>query len=115
MKGSDMADMRPFMVYRIIRTRERHCSVPWRMSKRQKIIQSLHNLRLRYDIVGFENGLKRIRTKRRYYKRVRKDAPMASRMPKDINLKLDLLREIGEPAEVVDFVYVRKKYGRSSF
>ena len=110
-----MAEIRDFIVYRIIHTRERHCPMPWRMSKGQKIIQSLHNQRLRYDRIGFEKNLKRIETKRRYYKRIRKDAPLVSRVPKDINLKLDLLRDVGEPAEVVDFVYIRKKCKRCSF
>ena len=105
-----MAKIHDFIIHRIIRTRERHCPMPWRMSKGQKIIQSLHNQRLRYDRIGFEQNLKRVEAKRRYYKRIRKDAPLVSRVPKDINLKLDLLRDVGEPAEVVDFVYIRKKH-----
>jgi hypothetical protein len=85
------------------------------MSKGQKIIQSLHNQRLRYDRIGFEKNLKSLENKRRYYKRVRKDAPLVSRVPKDINLKLDLLRDVGEPAEVVGFLSVGKKCKRHSF
>jgi hypothetical protein len=110
-----MAKIHDFIIHRIIRTRERHCPMPWRMSKGQKIIQSLHNQRLRYDRIGFEKNLQRIETKRRYYKRVRKDAPLVSRVPKDINLKLDLLREVSEPAEVVDLLSVEKQCKRRSF
>ena len=87
-----MAEIRNFIVYRIIHTRERHCPMPWRMSKGQKIIQSLHNQRLRYDKIGFEKNLKRMESKRRYYKRVRHDAPYASKIPKEINGYLDCLR-----------------------
>ena len=42
--------------------------------------------------IGFEENLKRIESKRRYYKRVRQDAPYASIIPKDINDYLDCLR-----------------------
>ena len=87
-----MTEIHDFIIHRIIRTRERHCPMPWRMSKGQKIIQSLHNQRLRYDRIGFEENLKRLETKRRYYKRVREDAPYASRLPKDINNYVDCLR-----------------------
>jgi hypothetical protein len=85
------------------------------MSKRQKIVQSLHNQRLRYDRIGFEQNLKCLEAKRRYYKRVRKDAPLVSRVPTDISLKVDLLREVGEPAEVVHFLSLRKKCKKTSF
>jgi hypothetical protein len=87
-----MTEIHDFIIHRIIRTRERHCPMPWRMSKGQKIIQSLHNQRLRYDRIGFEKNLKRLETKRRYYKRVREDAPYASRLPKNINSYVDSLR-----------------------
>jgi hypothetical protein len=87
-----MAKIHDFIIHRIIRTRERHCPMPWRMSKGQKIIQSLHNQRLRYDRIGFEKNLKRLETKHRYYKRVREDAPFASRLPKEINDYVDCLR-----------------------
>ena len=110
-----MTEIHDFIIHRIIRTRERHCPMPWRMSKGQKIIQSLHNQRLRYDRIGFEQNLKRVEAKRRYYKRIRKDAPLVSRVPKDINLKLDLLREVSEPAEVVDLLSVEKQCKRRSF
>ena len=96
-----MTEIHDFIIHRIIRTRERHCPMPWRMSKGQKIIQSLHNQRLRYDRIGFEENLKRLETKRRYYKRVREDAPYASRLPKDINNYVDCLRAATEKCATV--------------
>lgn len=70
-------------------------------SKRpQEIIDSLHDLRLRYDRLGMH--LKRVHTKRRYYKRVRDDAPYASRLPIKINGRVDLLRKVVIPGGVVD-------------
>ena len=87
-----MAEIHHFMVYRIIHTRERHCPRPSRMRMRERWVEELHNLRLEYDRIGFEENLKRIESKRRYYKRVRQDAPYASKIPKDINDYLDCLR-----------------------
>ena len=62
------------------------------MRMRERWVEKLHNLRLEYDRIGFEENLKRIESKRRYYKRVRQDAPYASKIPKDINNYLDCLR-----------------------
>ena len=52
------------------------------LSKPELIIDELHNLRFHYDRQGL--WLKRIDTKRRYYKRVRHDAPFASELPKKL-------------------------------
>ena len=71
------------------------------LSKPEVIINELHNLRLHYDRQGW--WLKRIDTKRRYYKRVRHDAPFASELPKKINGWVDSLRKVGKPAKVIDF------------
>ena len=68
-------------------------------TKPQQIIDGLHNLRLRYDRFGA--GLKHLKTKRRYYKRVIDDAPYASRLPIKINGRIDWLRKIGKPADVI--------------
>ena len=87
-----MAEIHHFMVYRIVYTQERHCPRPSRMRMRERWVEKLHNLRLEYDRIGFEENLKRIESKRRYYKRVRQDAPYASKIPKDINDYLDCLR-----------------------
>ena len=87
-----MTELHLFMVYRIIHTRERHCPTPSKMRMRERWVEKLHNLRLEYDRIGFEENLKRIESKRRYYKRVRHDAPYASKIPKEINGYLDCLR-----------------------
>ena len=70
--------------------------------KPEEIIDSLHNLRIDYDRWGL--GLKRIDTKLRYYKRVRDDAPFASKLPNTINCRVDWLRKIGIPAKVIPLV-----------
>ena len=71
----------------------------------QEIIDSLHDLRLRYDRLGIR--FKRVHTKRRYYKRVRDDAPYASRLPIKINGRVDWLRRIVKPAAVIDLAAYR--------
>ena len=71
------------------------------LSKPELIIDELHNLRFHYERQGL--WLKRIDTKRRYYKRVRHDAPFASELPKKINGWVDSLRKVGKPAKVIDF------------
>ena len=55
-------------------------------------MERLHNLRLEYDRIGFAGTLKRVESKRRYYKRVRQNAPYASKIPKEINCYVDSLR-----------------------
>ena len=65
------------------------------------VTEDLHNLRLRYDTWGYRAELRRIDTKRRYYKRVRADAPFASEIPRMINIRVDLLSKIGESAKVI--------------
>ena len=87
-----MAEIYHFMTYRIAHTRERHCPTPWKMRRRQRLVERLHNLRLAYDRIGFAGTLKRVESKRRYYKRVRQNAPYASKIPKEINGYVDSLR-----------------------
>ena len=79
------------------------------LSKPEVIIDELHNLRLHYDRQGL--FLKRIDTKRRYYKRVRADARFASSLPRKINGWVDALRKVGKPAQVIDFPYGRRVLG----
>ena len=76
------------------------------LNKPEVIIDELHNLRFHYDRQGL--CLKRIDTKRRYYKRVRVDAPFASELPKRINDQVDALRKVGKPATVIDFKRIKK-------
>jgi hypothetical protein len=87
-----MAEIHHFMFYRIAYTQERHCPTPTKIRKREQLVESLHNQRLEYDRIGFKEKLKRIESKRRYYKRVRDDAPYVSRLPKNINSYVDSLR-----------------------
>jgi hypothetical protein len=87
-----MAEIHHFMFYRINFTKERHCPSPSKMRQRERLVESLHNKRLDYDRYGFREKLKRVESKRRYYKRVRNDAPFASMLPKDINDYVDCLR-----------------------
>ena len=82
-----------FMDMRLTRTQP--------VNEPQVIIDGLHNLRFRYDRQGL--FLKRIDTKRRYYKRVRVDAPFASELPKRINDQVDALRKVGKPGDIVEF------------
>jgi hypothetical protein len=90
-----------FFRYYLVRTQFRNSPDRPSHTKPQQIIDDLHNLRLRYDRIG--KGLKRLKTKRRYYKRVRDDAPYASRLPIKINGRIDWLRKIGKPADVIQF------------
>ena len=71
------------------------------VSKPQVIIDEQHNLRFHYDRQGW--WLKRIDTRRRYYKRVRVDAPFASELPKKINSRIDQLRRTGKPGDIFEF------------
>lgn len=73
----------------------------------QEVIEDLHNLRVRYDKLGLH--LKRLDTKRRYYKRVRHDARFASELLEKINSQIDWLRRISEPGDVIQW----KDYHRS--
>ena len=76
------------------------------VSKPQMIIDELHNLRFHYDRQGW--WLKRIDTRRRYYKRVRHDAPFASELPKKINSRIDQLRRVGKPGDVIQWDSYRR-------
>ena len=107
-----MAEIHHFMFYRIVYTQERHCPTPTRMRRREQLVESLHNQRLEYDRIGFKEKLKRIESKRRYYKRVREDAPYASRLPKDINDYVDCLRATAKKrAKIEDFISIKKDTG----
>ena len=72
--------------------------------KPKEIIDNLHNIRLRYERLSL--SLKRVETKRSYYKLVRGEAPNdseihASRLPLKINGRVDWLRKVGQPAQVI--------------
>ena len=94
-----------FFRYYLLRTDFRNSPDPTSHTKPQQIIDDLHNLRLRYDRIG--SGLKRLKTKRRYYKRVRDDAPFASELPIKIKERLDRLRKIGKPGKIINLMAYR--------
>ena len=96
-----------FFRYYIVRTEFRNSPDRPSHTKPQQIIDDLHNLRLRYDRIGV--GLQRLKTKRRYYKRVRDDAPYASRLPIKINGRIDWLRKVGQPAQVISMEDLHKR------
>ena len=98
-----------FVRYYVMRTQMRNAPDRPSHIKPQQIIDDLHNLRLRYDRLGFEMGLKRVHAKRRYYKRVRDDAPFASRLPIKINGRVDWLRKVGQPAQVISMEDLHKR------
>jgi len=94
-----------FVLYYAMRVHFR--KAPGRPShlKTKEIIDNLHNLRLRYERLSL--SLKRVETKRGYYKRVRDEAPHdskihASRLPITINGRVDWLRKVGRPARVIN-------------
>ena len=73
--------------------------------KPAEIIDSLHNIRLRYERLRL--SLKRVETKRSYYKEVRGEASNdskihASRLPLKINGHVDWPRKVGRPARVIN-------------
>ena len=94
-----------FVRYYVMRVHFR--KAPGRPShvKAKEIIDNLHNLRLRYERLSL--SLKRVETKRSYYKEVRDEVDHdliihASRLPLKINGRVDWLRNIGRPARVLN-------------
>ena len=103
-----MSNVYHFMTLRMQKTRKRKIVKEHKYPHNRYAVDELHNLRYEYDFWGFYLQLKRNETKRRYYKRVRADAPKASKIPKEINTLVDSIRRNHQPAMVLDFAYGKR-------
>ena len=98
-----MSNVYHFMTFRVKRTQMRKIAKEDNKIAYRSVVDYLHNLRYQYDWWGFWMVFRRSETRRRYYKRVRADAPKASILPKEINSIVDLIRQTRQPAVVLDF------------
>ena len=78
-----MSNVYHFMTLRMQKTRKRKIVKEHKYPHNRYAVDELHNLRYEYDFWGFYLQLKRNEKKRRYYKRLRADAPKASKIPKN--------------------------------
>ena len=104
-----MSNVRHFIQYRIKHVKERSIIKRYKYPRDRYAVDDLRNLRWQYDWWGYVKGLKRVDTRRRYYKRVRADAPFASEIPKAINDLINRVRKTREPATVLDFAYGKQR------
>ena len=100
-----MSNIKHFIRLRLKHVKERRVIKRYKYPRDRYAIDELHDLRWEYDWWAYYKGLKRIDTRRRYYKRVRADAPFASEIPKAINDLVNRIRKTREPAIVLDFSY----------
>tara|TARA_Y100001978_G_C23394837_1_gene291759 strand:- start:194 stop:472 length:279 start_codon:yes stop_codon:yes gene_type:complete len=82
------------MTLRMQKTRKREIVKEHEYPHNRYAVDELHNLRYENDFWGYYLQLKRNETKRRYYKRVRADAPEASKIPKEINTLVDRIKNV---------------------
>ena len=104
-----MSNIRHFIQYRIKHVKVRSIIKRYKYPRDRYAVDDLHNLRWQYDWLGYVKRLKRVDTRRRYYKRVRADAPFASEIPKAINGLVNRIRKTREPAIVLDYSYGKQK------